>query len=141
MAAKAAATDREVAQVQLDTSESDALADGIVEETDKKTGKKQYYVKLLDSKFKIADKIGAMPMLKWAAASELSEDDPAALGAIYTMLQDVIHEDVWTEFEKFATKSKVDAEDLVNVISHSLEVLTGNPTKPQSGSHTGSASK
>lgn len=121
-------TDRELAKVQRATVDPEALA---VEEVEGKVvGQKKYdMVELKGEKFRIAEEIGAMPMLKWAAASELSTDDPKALGAIYAMLKDCVLEEDWSNFEQHAMKTKADAEALLDVITKALEVISGRPTK------------
>lgn len=121
-------TDRALAAVQLSQVGEDALADGTVKEG-KVVGQKEYdYVELKGEKFRIAEEIGAMPMLKWAAAAELSSEDPRALGAIYAMLRDSVLEDDWAAFEQHALKSKADAEALLDVVTKALEVISGRPT-------------
>lgn len=126
-------TDRELAAVQLSQTDPEALTDDTVE--GEVVGKKEYdTVKLKDKEFRLAESIGAMPMLKWAAAADLGADDPRGLAAIYAMLQDTILTDDWSAFEQHATLSKADAEELLDVVSKGLEVISGRPTKRQSGS-------
>lgn len=125
--------DREIAAVQLAGTNKEALA----EETGKAVegnivGKKTYdMVELKGKKFRIREKVGAIAMLKWSAASELSTDDPRALGAIYAMLKSVILKEDWGYFEDYALDEDADAEELLDVVSKSLEIVSGRPT-PQS---------
>lgn len=122
-------TDRELANVQLSKVGGDALSDNEAVQG-KVVGQKEYdHVELKGEKFRVAEEIGAMPMLKWAAAAELSSDDPRALGAIYAMLRDSILEEDWPAFETHALKSKADAESLLDVVTKSLEIISGRPTK------------
>jgi hypothetical protein len=44
-----------------------------------------------DRKFRIADKIGAMPLLKFSMYADMSVQDPKAMSAMYAMLRDCIH--------------------------------------------------
>lgn len=121
-------TDRDLAVIQLTAAETDALSDDVIERGGKN------YVILKGKAFQVADSLGALSLLKWAAAADLEEDDPAALGAVYSMLQSIIDDSAWREFERHANKTRAEIEDLIKVISGGMEVLTGNPTEPPSGS-------
>src|SRR5215831_2686494 len=48
-------------------------------------------VELLGRRFRIADKIGLMPLLKFSAFADMDVQDGRALGALYAMLRDCIH--------------------------------------------------
>jgi hypothetical protein len=48
-------------------------------------------VTFMDQKFRIADKIGAMPLLKFSMYADMSVQDPKALAAMYAMLRDCIY--------------------------------------------------
>ena len=147
--------DRDLAMVQARAAAQDgAEITGTVAE-DSRT------VEFMGEKFRIADKVGLMPLLKFASASDMSTDDPRALSAIYSMLQDCIHpgspacgkcqtcktgseEDCsaydpgdWTDFERHAIDTRADAEDLFAVISDTMEILSGRPPGPPSRSSAG----
>lgn len=148
-------------------------------------------VTFMDEKFRIADKIGAMPLLKFSMYADLSVQDPKALAAMYAMLRDCIYpgtpgcgeceactparcgectacniaagmEDVpeddrpeckvnvpdetackdydpgdWGKFESHAMITRAGAEDLMDVITDTMELMAGRPTKPSSGSSPG----
>ena len=123
--------DRKLAEVQLESADKDAVKSG---KDEIKTGK----VEFAGEKFHVATKIGAMPMLEWAAASDMDTEDPAALAAILRMLEDVIHESEWKRFRALARKSKVEADELLDVINKAMEIITGTPTEEPDGS-SGSA--
>lgn len=78
--------DRELAVVQARAAKVDgaAIAEGTVTDNDR--------VELLGKKFRVAEKIGLMPLLKFASASDVSTDDPRALSAVYSMLKNCIYE-------------------------------------------------
>jgi hypothetical protein len=123
--------DRELATVQLSKTGNDALSEETVE--GKVVGTKEWdYVTLGKGddkqKYRLREKIGAMAMFKWSAASELSSDDPRALGAIYALLKSLIHKEDWQKFEAQALDEDADAEDLLNVITAALEAVSGRPT-------------
>jgi hypothetical protein len=78
--------DRELAVVQARAAAADGaeVTEGVVTESGK--------VELVGRKFRIAEKIGLMPLLKFASASDMSTEDPRALSAVYSMLKDCIYE-------------------------------------------------
>jgi hypothetical protein len=94
-------------------------------------------ITLLGKDFRIADKVGLMPLLKFAAFSDMSTQDSRALGAMYAMLRDCIHPDDWRAFEDHATDTKADADDLLDVITKAIEAIAGRPTAPSPGSSPG----
>jgi hypothetical protein len=126
-AAAADQTDRELAQAQLATADDSALA-GTKE--DIKTG----VVDFKGEKFHVAEKIGAMALIAWGKAADLDESGNEALIAVYDMLEDVIHEDEFKRFKRVALKSKADMEELMNLLSAAMEMVSGNPTEQQDGS-------
>jgi hypothetical protein len=127
--------DRELAGVQLSKTDKAALADMTVEAVEGKVvGKKEYdrvYLGEGDDKqeYRLREKIGAMAMFKWSAASELPSDDPRALGAIYALLKSLILKEDWQKFEEQALDDDADAEELLDVITAALEIISGRPTK------------
>ena len=48
-------------------------------------------VEFMGRRFRIAEKIGAMPLLKFSMYADVSTADPRAMGAMYAMLRDCIH--------------------------------------------------
>lgn len=111
-------------------------------------------VELLGRRFRIADKTGLMPLLKFSAFSDVNVQDARAFGAMYAMLRDVIHQGSpacgecatcqagderscaefdpgdWQAFEDWACESKAEAEDLMNVVTKAIELIAGRPTGP-----------
>jgi hypothetical protein len=110
-------------------------------------------------RFRIADKIGLMPLMRFAhaASQDLDTDDLEGLAAVYTMLRDCIHPGTpacggcgacatdptscpsydpgdWRKFEAWATETKADGEELLPVVGQVIEILTARPTKGPSGS-------
>lgn len=118
-------------------------------------------IEFMGRKFRVAEKVGLMPLLKYASAADMSTDDPRALAAIYAMIRDCIHQGApgcgecadceagqdtrckaydkgdWADFEDHAIATKADAEELLPVISQVTEIIAGRPTKPPAGSSTG----
>ena len=127
-------------------------------------------IEFLDEEFAIADKVGLMPLLKFAhaAKSGLDSADMDGMAALYDMLQQCIadapvlvrrddgrpidspadmdeDDEVkmlggWPEFERHAIQAKADDEDLVNVVQRVMTLLTERPTSKPSDSSAGQQS-
>jgi hypothetical protein len=48
-------------------------------------------IEFMGRSFRVADKIGLMPLLKFSAFADMDTQDPRALGAMYSMLRDCIY--------------------------------------------------
>lgn len=120
-------------------------------------------VEFMGEKFAIAEKVGLMPLMRFAHASsqDLDTSDMEALAAIYDMLRDCIDAGVepcgqcencksggvcpkfrrsdWRRFEDHAVMTKADADDMLPVVTRVIEILTARPTEGPSGSSAGSA--
>lgn len=72
--------------------------------------------------FRIADRIGAFAMLRFQRFANTA--DPRAMGALYDVLQDAIHEDDWARFEDAALAGKVTDQDLIDVVGKAVECMT-----------------
>jgi hypothetical protein len=155
-----AALDRELARLQAgaaagpDTAGEPAVTVGTVID-------QRGTIEFMGERFRVADRIGLMPLLKFSAHADMSTSDPRALGAMYAMLRDCIHPGSagcgqcaacqagdeercksydpgdWRRFEEHAIDTKAEAEDLLDVITRAIEVISGRPTGPRSGSSPG----
>lgn len=136
-------------------------------------------IELKGRRFRVADSVGLMPLLKFSAYADMDVQDPRALGAMYAMLRDCIHPGTpacgecevcapdrcgecrncqmvadgepddglpcttyrpdpakckafdpgdWRAFEDWAMASKAEADDLMNVISKAIELVSARPT-------------
>lgn len=96
-------------------------------------------VEFLGEDFRLAEKIGALPLMKMAAydMDGSIEGMWAASAAMYAMLQDTIHGDDWDRFERHAVKCKADMNDLQVLVRKCLEAITARPTRRPSGSSNG----
>lgn len=156
--------DRELAAVQLQAAQMDdgqdeggtepaELAGEVVDDGE--------HVEFMGRKFRVAEKIGAMPLLKFSAFADVSTTDPRAMAAMYAMLRDCIHPGHpacgkcekckagqetackeydagdWAAFETHAIDSRADAEELLDVITKVMEIISGRPTGPRSPSSGG----
>lgn len=125
-----------------------AMTEGVDVITDGRTLAKR--VEFKGKEFRIADKVGLMPLMEFAyhANSGMDTGDMGALAAIYEMLQDCISQDQWTNpetgkpegptewdrFKRHAKDVKADAEDLMDVVQKTIELLTARPTQQESDS-------
>lgn len=118
-------------------------------------------VTFMGREFRIAERVGLMPLLKFASSADVDTTDPRALSAMYALLRDCIYEGTpacgecsecedgneasckyfdrgdWSAFEEHAMITKADADDLLNVVTKVLEVVSGRPQQPRSGSSAG----
>jgi len=176
-AAIAPAADREMATVQ-------GIASGVVQGT--VTTDPAPSVEFMGKQFRIAEKVGLMPLLKFSAAVDFDISDPRALSAMYAMLRDCIYRGNpgcgecemcapdgcgqcdgckdrrkgtegaacsvnlpdatrckdydpgdWKAFEDHAIDTQADADELMDVLGKTMEVITGRPTKPPAPSSGG----
>lgn len=118
-------------------------------------------VEFMGERFRVAEKIGLMPLLKFSAHADMSTNDPGALSAMYSMLKDCIdcgspacgkcqacksgdESDCaaydpgdWKRFEQHAIDTKADADELLDVITKVIELISGRPTEQPSSSSPG----
>lgn len=118
-------------------------------------------VEFMGERFRIAGKIGLMPLLKFSAHADMSTSDPGALAAMYSMLKDCIEcgkpgcgkcpaceagderdcaesdPGDWKRFEQHAIDTKADADELLDVITRVIELISGRPTEQPSTSSPG----
>lgn len=87
--------------------------------------------------YRIADKVGLVPLMKFAhaASSGVDTGDMMALAAIYEMLQDCLDPREWDRFLREMTAAKADAEELLPIVQQTIELLTARPTRRDSGSY------
>lgn len=101
----------------------------VVEEVDGEKVKTE-----LSEDFQLAQDVGIMPLMEWAASSDVDVSSVDGLRAVFYVLKDVVHEDEWAQFRKYARDNKVESVDLLNFANASLEALAGRPTEESSGS-------
>lgn len=163
-----ASMDRELARLQAQ-AHAQAQAQQVREAGDEKQAKviegqvaeDGKTVEFMGRRFRVAEKIGAMPLLKFSMYADMSVQDPRALGAMYAMLRDCIHPGTpgcgeceackadrerdckdydpgdWAAFEDHAMESRAEADDLLDVITKTMELISGRPTGPSSPSQGG----
>lgn len=124
------------------------------------------YVEFMDKQFRIASSVGLMPLLKFShfATKGVDSADPKGLAAIYGMLRDCIVErepkvphlsedrteeeerlwkrwqdslEEWDRFDEYATEVKAEGDDLMPVVSRTIELLSARPTTRPGSSSAG----
>lgn len=120
-------------------------------------------VEFMGARFRVADNVGLMPLLKFAHAADkgIRAEDFEGMAAMYAMIRDCIypgHECTcgaemdpasgytshrqgcefdagdWARFERHAIDQRADADDLFALINNVMEMVTARPTPPRSGS-------
>lgn len=91
-------------------------------------------IKLRDKEFRLAEDVGLMPLMEWAAAADVDVASADGLRAVFYVLKDAVHPDEWAEFRKYSRDEKVQAEELLDFANAALEALAGRPTEEPSGS-------
>lgn len=96
-------------------------------------------VEFLGSDYLMAEKIGLMPLMRFAHVSSkgLDSGDMEGLAAMYTMIQDCIDPADWKRFEADAIEKKAEAEDLFDVVKRVIEILSARPTQRPAESSAG----
>lgn len=103
--------------------------------------------------FRISDRIGLMPLMKFAYSADegLDTSDMKAMAALYAMLKDSIYGGTeadpdpavarlkpgdkgydagdWIKFEGHAMRTKAQGEELMAVVSQVIEILSSRPTQ------------
>jgi len=90
-------------------------------------------------KFTVADKIGLMPLMRFAKTAQggVDSSDMAGLSAMYDLLQQCIADADWDRFQSVANKVRADGEELMGVVKDVMEELTARPTSRPSDSSDG----
>lgn len=96
-------------------------------------------VSFMGAEFAVADKIGLMPLMKFAKIAKQGVDssDQDGLAAMYDMIEQCIADDEWDRFEAHATKTRADDEELLQVIKDVMQILSERPTSRPSDSSAG----
>ena len=96
-------------------------------------------VEFMGGQYRIADRIGLMPLMRFAHAARkgTNAEDLEGLAAIYDMLRDCLDPEDWSRFERDATDKKAEAEQLLEVVSDTIEILAARPTSRPSDSSDG----
>jgi uncharacterized protein with von Willebrand factor type A (vWA) domain len=89
--------------------------------------------------FDVAERIGLMPMMRFAKAAKsgLDSADMDGLAAMYDLLEQCIAEKDWARFERAADRARADGDELMGVVTKVMELLAERPTPRSSDSSDG----
>lgn len=80
--------------------------------------------------FRLADSIGLMPLMEWAAAQdEVDTRNASQLLGFYRVLQDLVHPAEWQAFKAFTREHKCDDTDFAAFQNAAMEALAARPTE------------
>ena len=87
-------------------------------------------VEFLGVRYRMADRIGLMPLLKFAhsASKGMNSEDIEGMAAMYAMIRDCIDPGDFPRFEQAAIDGRAEAEELLKVVSDVIEKLSARPT-------------
>jgi hypothetical protein len=93
----------------------------------------------LGESFEIVDRVGVMPMLRFAKAAKsgLQAESMDGLAAIYDVVEQCLEPTDWQRFETFCDQKRVDTEQLLEFVAKVMERVSERPTQRQSNSSDG----
>lgn len=91
------------------------------------------------AEFEVADRMGLMPLLRFAhlAKRGVDADDMDGLAAMYDVLAACFTDEAWTRFQAAAVDARADGDALLEVVGRAIAVMTARPTKRPSVSPAG----
>jgi len=153
-----ARADVEVSAIQLQTATDRELSGEVINH--------DRVITLAGQDFRVAEKVGLMPLLKFSHAANLRADDSRAYVAMYEILRDVImeaedpcgecpgcqaagvtatardckfaDEGDWERFQDHAVACKAEADELFDVVEQAIKLISARPTESRSSSTQGS---
>lgn len=147
--------------VQVDTTQDvQAASEGVVEDDPN-------LVEFMGKRFRLAETIGLMPLLRFANASKkgMDSDDMEGMVALYTVIRDTIDQrrppkidpetnqqsidpmtgepewdgpSEWMLFEEHAIETKAEGEDLMDFVNRAMAVIAARPRRRREISSGGS---
>ncbi len=92
-----------------------------------------------NEQFQVADRVGAMPLLRFASVAEsgVEAEEMEGLAAMHDLLRDCLSEGDWSRFQRTAAVKKASAEELMEVCAAVYQAVTGRPTSRPSDSADG----
>lgn len=96
-------------------------------------------VDFLGEQFKVADKVGALPLMRFAKVARAGVDasELEGLAAMYDLLGQVIHPDDWSRFEDHADRVHADGDQLLGLVQEVFALMAARPTGRSSDSSDG----
>lgn len=96
-------------------------------------------VKLKGEAFTVAEEIGAMVLMEWAAAADAPVGSSKGLAAIYHILESTVQEDEFNAFTQHARQTKASPDELLDFLNAAMEAIAGRPTVAHGTSSRGSS--
>jgi hypothetical protein len=89
--------------------------------------------------YRIADKIGLMPLMRFAKTAQegVDSNDMDGLVAMYDLMEQCLIDEDWAKFTTAATKHRADGEELMAVVKQAIETMAERPTQRSSDSSDG----
>lgn len=144
------------------TQSVQAAAEGVVLDEDDPS-----MVEFMGKKFRLAETVGLMPLMRFANASKkgLDSDDMEGLAALYAVIRDTVDQtrppkmdpatgrqsidpisgegewagpSQWMLFEEHAMETKAEGEDLMDFVNRAMAVIAARPRKRREISSGGS---
>lgn len=79
--------------------------------------------------FRIADSIGLLPLMEWAAGlDQVNIMNSGQLAGWYRLLKAIVHPDDWDAFRRHATEQMCNDEALLAFQNAAIEAMTARPT-------------
>lgn len=153
---------RDTPMAEPTSRDAQAAAEGVVLDPDGD------YLEFYGEKFRLADKVGLAPMIRFGAAANrgLDSDDMEGLAAMHSLIRSVVHrpplldehgqqqvdvngkklrdEKEWNRFLDLAEDELADGDEIMDFVNRAMEIMAARPTKPRElssgGSRTTSAS-
>jgi hypothetical protein len=96
-------------------------------------------VEFLGRRFRVADRVGLMPIMRFAKAAKAGTDsnDMDGISAMFDLLRQCIADEDWPAFEAHADATRADGEELMGVVVAAMSLVQARPTKPRSTSSGG----
>lgn len=96
-------------------------------------------VEFAGEKFGMAEKIGAMPLMRFAKVAKAGGDSNNldGLAAMYDLLEQVIDPAEWARFQEHADKVRADGDQLMTVVGEVFAAIADRPTGRPSASSGG----
>lgn len=137
------------------THEAQAAAEGVVLDDGD-------YLEFFGEKFRLADKVGLAPLIRFghAANKGLDSDDMEGLAAMYSVIRGVIHrpplldehgqqqvddngrklrdESEWNRFMEVAEDEQAEGDEIMDFVNRAMGVMSARPRKPREISSGGS---
>lgn len=105
-------------------------------------GMDRNHILFVGRSYTVADKLGLMPLLKFAHIASKGTDgnEMDGMAAMYELLHNVIADDQWDDFEAHATATRAGEDELLSAVTGAIQVMTARPTKRPSDLSPGPSS-